>query len=191
MKSFFRKIRHRAVIKRLYLPPNASVLDTSCQDGTFLNVLLEKNTEKGLNVFGVDMNTVDIEKAKTLISEGTFTITDNKTLPHQDKTFDVVITSMTLHHMSSPDLSLSEMRRVLKDDGIVYLVDIITKNGLFHKILNFIKCPEPYHFEKFYSLSEAQELLTKVGFKIEKVDSIIVFPIFTIVAPATILKLTK
>ncbi len=191
MKSFFRKIRHKAVIKRFYLPPNTSILDTSCQDGTFLKVLLEKNPKRGLKVFGVDINTKDITKAQTLIPEGTFMITDNKTLPHQDQTFDIAITSMTLHHMSNPIMSLSEIKRVLKNDGSIYIVDIIIKNRLLYKILNFIKCPEPYHFEKFYSLSEAQDLFTKVGLRIEKIDSILVFPTFTIVAPVTVLRLTK
>ena len=186
MKSFFRKLRHKSIIKHINLFNNTSILDTSCQDGTFLKVLLEKNMDKNLKVFGVDISREDIEKAKNLIPGGTFLVTYNKKLPNPDGVFDFVLTSLTLHHMDDPINSLSEMNRVLKENGRVYLVDIISRSLLSYKILNFIKCREPYHFEKFYSLLEAKSLVAKAGFKIEEVKTLSVF-----VMPVVILKLSK
>lgn len=186
MKSFFRKLRHRAILRYMTFSDNASVLDTSCQNGTFLKALLEKNVNKNLKVFGVDISDGDIEKARNLIPSGTFLVTNNKKLPNPDETFDFVLTSLTLHHMDYPIGSLSEMNRVLKKDGHVYLVDIISRSSLSYRILNFIKCREPYHFEKFYSLPETQDLVAKVGFKVKEVNYISLF-----IMPVVILKLIK
>ncbi|HRH30709.1 MAG TPA: class I SAM-dependent methyltransferase [Candidatus Paceibacterota bacterium] len=189
MKSFFRKVRHQAIIKNLQIPKEALVLDTSCQDGGFLSVLTKNNADKNLKPFGVDISESDISKAKKLVPTGIFEITDNKTLPFADKTFDVVISSLTLHHMNNPISSLLEMKRVIKDTGSIYLIDIMAEGKLFNSILKKIKCPEPYHFEKFYSVKEVEELVTKVGVKINTKKKVFVFPTFTITAPVSILEL--
>jgi ubiquinone/menaquinone biosynthesis C-methylase UbiE len=189
MKSFFRKIRHRAIVRNLSIPRDSLVLDTSCQDGGFLATLVKNNQDKNLKIFGVDINESDTNTAKKLLPNGVFEITDNKTLPFADKTFDVVINSFTLHHMDNPMDSLLEMKRVIKDNGSIYLVDIIAEGKLFNSILKKIKCPEPYHFEKFYSFKEAEELLTKAGLRVNTKSKIFVFPTFTITVPVLILEL--
>lgn len=102
MKSFFRKVRHQAITKNLLIPNEALVLDTSCQDGGFLSVLIKNNADKNLKLYGVDISESDINKAKNLVPNGIFEIIDNKTLPFADKTFDIVISSLTLHHMNDP-----------------------------------------------------------------------------------------
>ncbi|MBM3206865.1 MAG: class I SAM-dependent methyltransferase [Candidatus Staskawiczbacteria bacterium] len=191
MKSFFRKIRHKIIARKLEIPANASVLDTSCQDGGFLDILAKNNNNKNLKVCGVDISKGDIEKAKSLIPKGSFEITDNVSLPFPNKTFDVVISSLTLHHMANPEISIKEMRRVLKDNGVIYLVDVIAKNKLSNFFLKHIKCPEPYHFEKFYSVSEVENLLVKMELKISNRLDIFAFPTFTIFTPISILELRK
>ena len=128
-------MRHKAIISKLRIPANASVLDTSCEDGSFLSVLLSKNKQKNLKVYGIDINEREVEKAKALLPQGSFTATDNKSIPFPDRHFDVVISSMTLHHMSNPSESINEMKRVLRENGSIYLVDIIAKNRLFYFFL--------------------------------------------------------
>jgi ubiquinone/menaquinone biosynthesis C-methylase UbiE len=189
MRSFFRKIRHRAITKNLLIPKEALVLDTSCQDGGFLSRLVENNISKDLKVSGVDISESDIAKAKNLVPNGVFATTDNKTLPFADKTFDVVISSLTLHHMKDPVGSLLEMKRVTKDTGSIYLIDTIAEGKLLHFILKIIKCPEPYHFEKFYSIKQVEELIIKAGLRIKTKKKLLVCPTITIVSPVTILEL--
>jgi ubiquinone/menaquinone biosynthesis C-methylase UbiE len=191
MKSFSRKIRHKIITKNLVISENASILDTSCQDGGFLSVLLKNNENKNLKIFGIDISIKDINLAKKLIPNGTFEITDNNSIPFPEKTFDVVISSLTLHHMSDPITSIMEMERVIKDNGSVYLVDIVAENKIFNFILKHIKCPEPYHFEKFYSLDEVKNLLAKTGFVIHKKINVMAFPTFTIATPILLLELKK
>lgn len=189
MKSFFRKVRHQAITKNLLIPEEALVLDTSCQDGGFLSVLEKNNTNKNLKIYGVDINELDVVKAKKILPAGIFKTTDNKSLPFPNKTFDVVISSLTLHHMEDPVSSILEMKRVMKETGSIYLIDIMAEGKLFNSILKKIKCPEPYHFEKFYSVKEVEELIAKAGLRINTKRRVFVFPTFTITAPVSILEL--
>ena len=47
-------------------------------------------------------------------------VTDEN-IPFPDGTFDVVITNQVLEHVPDAGLHLREIRRVLPDDGVVYL----------------------------------------------------------------------
>ena len=48
-----------------------------------------------------------------------FSVRDMFYLPYADKSFDVVIVSNALHIVPQPEKALAEIRRVLKDDGVM------------------------------------------------------------------------
>ena len=48
-----------------------------------------------------------------------FSVQDMFRLPYADKSFDVVIVSNALHVVPRPEKALAEIRRVLKDDGVL------------------------------------------------------------------------
>ena len=48
-----------------------------------------------------------------------FSVKDMFRLPYADKSFDVVIVSNALHIVPQPEKALAEIRRVLKDDGVL------------------------------------------------------------------------
>lgn len=48
-----------------------------------------------------------------------FSVRDMFCLPYADKSFDVVIVSNALHIIPQPEKALAEIRRVLKDDGVL------------------------------------------------------------------------
>ena len=48
-----------------------------------------------------------------------FSVQDMFSLPYADKSFDVVIVSNALHIVALPEKALTEIRRVLKDDGML------------------------------------------------------------------------
>ena len=49
---------------------------------------------------------------------------DVTSLPFTDNKFDVVTTSLMLHHVKNTDLALKEMVRVLKPNGTLVIADI-------------------------------------------------------------------
>ena len=48
-----------------------------------------------------------------------FSVQDMFRLPYADKSFDVVIVSNALHIVPQPEKALAEIRRMLKDDGVL------------------------------------------------------------------------
>ena len=48
-----------------------------------------------------------------------FSVRDMFRLPYADKSYDVVIVSNALHIVPQPEKALAEIRRVLKDDGVL------------------------------------------------------------------------
>ena len=48
-----------------------------------------------------------------------FSVQDMFCLPYADKSFDVVIVSNALHIVPQPEKALTEIKRVLKDDGVL------------------------------------------------------------------------
>ena len=58
-----------------------------------------------------------------------FSVRDMFCLPYADKSFDVVIISNALHIVPQPEKALAEIRRVLKDDGVLIAPTFTHGNG--------------------------------------------------------------
>ena len=58
-----------------------------------------------------------------------FSVQDMFRLPYADKSFDVVIVSNALHIVPQPEKALAEIRRVLKDDGVLIAPTFTHGNG--------------------------------------------------------------
>ena len=58
-----------------------------------------------------------------------FSVQDMFCLPYADKSFDVVIVSNALHIVPQPEKALAEIRRVLKDDGVLIAPTFTHGNG--------------------------------------------------------------
>jgi len=95
-----------------------SVLEIGCGSGVIASTLARRGAP-GLQVSAVDV--VD----NRLTHEGfDFQRVDGTTLPFADKQFDLVITNHVIEHVGDEAAQrhhLSEIRRVLRDDGRVYL----------------------------------------------------------------------
>ena len=87
-----------------------TVLDIGCGNGLICKQFADKNT-----VYGVDIN--DFRKFKKF----TFNKVSSAKLPHKDNFFDIVISNHTIEHIPNQSLHLTEMHRVLKPGGILYL----------------------------------------------------------------------
>ncbi len=92
-----------------------TALDIGCREGFWS----ERLTEQGYQVTSTDIECV-YEKCRVVDAD--------KPLPFQEASFDVIWGTEVLEHLRNPELSSSEMRRVLKKDGLIVLT---TPNSYF------------------------------------------------------------
>ena len=148
-------------------------LDIGCGEGYSL---IEAKS-KGWNVFGIDITDHRMEAAKT--NDIKFIKADliNSNLPSDY--FDVVYLDSVLEHVYNPSDYLSEIKRILRKGGILYL-GVPNEDSLFNdvrKILYKIKgknisekikpFQSPYHINGFNRTSLIFAL-NNAGFKITK-----------------------
>ena len=109
-----------------HLKRDDTVLDVGCGPGT-ITVDLAHLVAPGL-VTGVDLSEEVVEVARET-SEGRhvdnvrFAVDDVYDLSFAESTFDVVFAHQVLQHLSRPVDALMEMRRVLRDGGLVAVRD--------------------------------------------------------------------
>jgi len=78
---------------------------------------------KGLDVTGIEVVPAFVEKATQKYPGVKFSLYDGKSIPFEESTFDSIILNDVLEHISYEDIEsvLSEVRRVLTPDGVVYI----------------------------------------------------------------------
>lgn len=89
-----------------------TTLDIGCGNGGISRHFAEANTH-----FGVDVN--DLRRGDTSSFE--FRLVADECLPFADDYFDIVLSNHVIEHVSDQRRHLSEVRRVLKPGGCVYL----------------------------------------------------------------------
>jgi len=151
------------------------ILDDGCGCG-WLTDYLQKNA-KGANVYGIDPVPSDIEFARKKNKRIEYKVSSGENLPFRDDFFDLVTSHQILEHVKSPEKYLSELARVLKRDGTVYLS---TPNRLlpfdFHHNLpliswfpaKFLRLFMNLRYERLYTVCSVKRMLEKKGFVIEQ-----------------------
>lgn len=104
------------------LRPRAKVLDLGCGAGIPATKLL---AERNLDVLGVDISAVQIERARTLVPSARFEQADMTTWEREPGTFDAVVSFYALIHVPLQDQRdlLPKIRRWLRPGG--YLLAIV------------------------------------------------------------------
>jgi ubiquinone/menaquinone biosynthesis C-methylase UbiE len=114
------------------------VLDVGCGSGGLLVRL--KTRYSNLQLVGVDPDKKILDIAKRKIENKRLDIklvnALAEKLPFEDKTFDIVVSSLTFHHLPTEikKKTLGEIFRVLKPHGRFILADIGKPDSLFWKI---------------------------------------------------------
>jgi SAM-dependent methyltransferase len=108
--------------------PSGTVLDVGSGTG-HLAVRLAQ-TAPGLAVVGVDLSPAMVERAarhaaRAGLSERVrFEVGDAGSLPLPESSFDVVVSTGSLHHWPDPARGLGEIHRVLKPGGEAWIYDL-------------------------------------------------------------------
>lgn len=151
------------------LKPGESVLDVGCGTG---GVTLPAKQHVGNNgqVAGIDpapeMIAVARKKATRAGLEIDFRIGVIESLPYPDASFDVVTSSLMMHHLpyEVQVKGLAEIRRVLKPGGQIFIADMLRLSKSLHDRLFATLTFHGGRVERF-GIQDLQKIIEEAGFE--------------------------
>ena len=112
-----------------------------------------------------------IEQAKQGVKSAKlyFSVQDMFHLPYADQSFDVVIVVNALHIVPEPEKALSEIRRVLKDDGVLVAPTFThADNAFFGKVKAFFMKLAGFPLHSKWTSHEYLAFLRENGWTVQK-----------------------
>lgn len=160
---------------------NKKVLDIGC--GTGQLCLLAKNQFRAKKVTGVDLSPEMIKIAKQKIT-GTdaisFYVAEAEKIPSRDDEFDVIFCLNSFHHYPDQRRALMEMKRVLKKEGRIFLLDPCTDGKLRAVWSNLLKIIFKERYASYHTKNTLSRLAKSVNLAIESTENFMYFTSLTI-----------
>ena len=98
-----------------------------------------------------------------------FSVQDMFRLPYAEESFDVVIVSNALHIVPQPEKALAEIRRVLKDDGVLVAPTFThADNAFFGKVKAFFMKLAGFPLHSKWTSNEYLAFLRENGWTVRK-----------------------
>jgi len=172
------KVRINKIIKAA--GNNNTILDIGCYDGT----IGEKLINTGNIVYGIE-----ISKDAGIIAEQKGLIVSYVSVedrfPYDDKFFDVVIAGEIIEHLLDTMHFLNEIKRIMKDTGILILTTpnvaslgrriflLFGKNPYFEAAYGFPPDADAGHI-RFYTKGLLFDFMNFMGLKVKKYESTVI-----------------
>ena len=176
----------RKSAKILEFPDNSLILDLGAGTGDF-SIALRK--ESKVNIVAVDLVEEMLTRFESKINNeenwARFIIADGENLPFPENEFNGVITAFVGRNFLDLEKGLSEIKRVLKEDGKIGFLEFCTPENLlirrlrwiyFHTFIPLIGWffmkgnVNAYRYlvksiEQFYTVNEMKDIFKSAGFK--------------------------
>ena len=156
------------------LNKNKKLLDVACGGGRLL-----EQAEKRVASYGIDISRSALKEAIERVKNSFLCMCSAEKLPFKEGTFDFITCLGSLEHFLNMNIALREMKRVLKDDG---LINICVPNTYYiMNLLGVYKTGSDPNLEqineRFATNAEWQKLLEDNGFEIIKVYGVEPHPV--------------
>lgn len=155
--------------KQLPLDKSCKVLELGCGDGS----LWAKNDNKIPETWDIhitDFSKGMIEDAKLnlkgMLNRFHFKVEDGENISYGDETFDIVIANHMLYHLNDIDKGLTEMKRVLKKGGYIF-ISTVGENHMkeMREFLSMVDKKileaESFNLTKKFQIENGLEILSK------------------------------
>lgn len=157
----------RVAIGRLGVRPLEKVLDIGCGSGDGLRAI----ASRGGFAYGLDLSSGMLARAsRNVEARGHLVRGDAITLPYRAGAFDKIVCANSFHHYFDHRAALREIRRVLKPQGLLVIVDPRRDHFAGRVAVNLVE----RHLLGFgrveaHSLEDWRSLLAEAGFSIADV----------------------
>ncbi len=154
----YKKIIKKYIIKNIDTKNDISILDVGCGGGKVINIF--SSIAKNSKIYGIDHSIDMVRLSKKVNKAG---ITGGKVdivqgnvykLPYKDSFFNIITAFDTISFWNDLDVSINEIKRVLKKDGLLFIVNGYPKAGT-----------KWYNIVKFKNDNEYRSFLIKCGLR--------------------------
>jgi ubiquinone/menaquinone biosynthesis C-methylase UbiE len=165
---------HNWVFDQYKFRENMNVLELGCGIGSTW-IGKEKQIPSNASIILTDISPLMIEKAKEKLGTLTnfsFQVMDIQNIPFEDEKFDMIIANHMLYHVPDITKALSELKRILKNDGCFYTTTIGKDSlkelqDIYRNYDNKVKFQ--YSKDCSFTLENGEKILKPCFGKIEKV----------------------
>jgi ubiquinone/menaquinone biosynthesis C-methylase UbiE len=162
LSGFHRAFNHelQAIVNELPLSSGMRVLDLACGDGFYTRRIAERLGPEGF-ITGVDNNLAYLSEAGDEAARQSgrakidFVAASFDRLPFADDTFDFVWCAQSLYTLPDPVVAIGHMARVLRQGGLVAVLE----NDTLHQVF----LPWPVHLELPLRAAELRSFLEGSG----------------------------
>lgn len=149
-----------------------SIIDVGCGSGIILYCLRQAGYLEKAETFGLDIDSKSIRifkirnpQAKTILSDA---LDLKKKI--RSESFDFVICNQVVEHVKDDRILLSEINRILKKEGLLFISSVLKKwYGLYWYRNKFGQITvDPTHLREYASVKEFKQLLAGAGFFVKK-----------------------
>ncbi|MFA6135557.1 MAG: class I SAM-dependent methyltransferase [Phycisphaerae bacterium] len=157
------------LLAKMCKPGPFRLLDIGCGLGKVARCA--KDMFLDASVYGLDISSKAIEKARSFRSDIDYRVCGELDLPFDEGFFDYAACRMSIHHYPRILDHLREVRRVLKPGGIYLIMDILPEDAAQADRLNDVflsadrDAPGDGHL-RFRTLPEYEEVLRDAGFSL-------------------------
>lgn len=138
------------------------LLDVSCGEGIFLDFA----RQVGFLTVGVDFSRTALDKASHITPFANVALANAQRLPFLTDSFDYVTNIGSLEHYFDPGQAVREMARVLRPDGVAFIL-LPNTFGLFGNIVHVLRHGEVYDdkqpLQRYASRASWEQLLRAHG----------------------------
>lgn len=157
-----------ATVQRLELGQGESVLDVGCGTGVLLHAL--RRADSTVRVTGIDLAPAMLSLAAGKLSgRAVLAVADAAALPFAAASFDLVVSTSSLHYWPDPIAGLREMARVVRPDGRVVVTDWCDDYLACRICDQVLRLAERAH-RRVYGQQECRRFLVQAGLRVERID---------------------
>jgi len=160
-----RRAQARIILSKFKFKRGGRLLDIGCGPGFFL----DEAKRCGWSAEGLDLSLWAKKYCKEHFNIDVFQGTLEE-VKFPDRSFDVIVMMDVIEHLEDPKSTLKELRRILKNDGIIYIStpDI---NSLWSKLLGARWWGVNKYHLFYFSRKTLEQIFEAVGFKRSRYSS--------------------